>query len=176
MATEDDEDEQQIGRPTEYDPAFVGQVQKLCLLGATDADIADFFGVTDRTIYRWKAKYEDFCQAIKTGKAECDERVERSLYHRSVGYTFDAEKVFANGRRMAVKEHVPPDTTAMIFWLKNRRPDLWRDVRKVEAGKPGDFDALNDLSDRELAVIARGGSGDGVAAPKNGPRKPDRVH
>jgi hypothetical protein len=131
----------EIGRPSGYDPEFVGQAQKLCALGATDGDVADFFGVSSRTIYRWKAAHPAFCHALKTGKDECDERVERSLYHRAVGYTYDAVKIFnASGTPMIVphKEHVPPDTTAAIFWLKNRRPDAWRDVSRQEhTGKNG---------------------------------------
>ncbi len=131
---------QKAGRPTAYKPDFVGQAEKLCLLGATDEEMADFFDVDVRTLYRWKAVHEEFCQAIKTGKEVADERVERSLYARAVGYTFDSEKIFQfQGKvvRASTKEHVPPDTTAMIFWLKNRRPDEWRD-KQVIASDPND--------------------------------------
>lgn len=118
------------GRPTDYKPEFAEQAKKLCELGATDADLADFFSVTDRTIYRWSAKHPEFCHALKAGKETADDRVERSLFHRAVGYSYDSEKVFQfQGAvvRADTKEHVPPDTTAAIFWLKNRRRDQWRD-------------------------------------------------
>ena len=118
------------GRPPDYKPAYVEQVKTLCRLGATDAEIAAFFGVCSVTFYRWKIKYPDFCNAIKGAKGVADERVERSLYHRATGYTFESEKIFQHSGeiiRAKTVEHVPPDTTACIFWLKNRRPSEWRD-------------------------------------------------
>lgn len=127
------------GRPSEYRDEYAEQARKLCLLGATDADLADFFAVSDRTIYRWQIKHSEFCQALKAGKVEADERVERSLYHKAVGYTFDSEKVFQHQGaivRAETREHVPPDTTAAIFWLKNRRPTEWRDKASIDLTIP----------------------------------------
>lgn len=123
------------GRPTDFKPEYVQQAKKLCELGATDVEIADFFDVATSTVYLWKNKQQDFSEALKAGKAAADERVERSLYHRAVGYTFESEKVFQfQGMivRTPTREHVPPDTTAMIFWLKNRRPEQWRDKTEHE--------------------------------------------
>jgi hypothetical protein len=69
----------------------------------------------------------------KDGKEEADKRVERSLCNRAISYSYDAEKIFCdkNGKvtRVPYVEHVPPDVTACIFWLKNRKPPEWRDVR-----------------------------------------------
>lgn len=126
-----------MGRPTAYKPEFAVQAVKLCELGATDVDLADFFGVDVRTVYRWKLNNPEFCQALKSGKEAADERVERSLYHKAVGYTHDAVKIFMPANAAApvyapYREHVPPDTTAGIFWLKNRRPDMWRDKTEVK--------------------------------------------
>jgi len=75
--------------------------------------------VSTVTIWRWAGRYEEFCNALKTGKSVADERVERSLYHKAVGYTFDAVKIFIpSGAKAPVhasyREHVPPDTTACI--------------------------------------------------------------
>lgn len=123
------------GRPTGYRVEFNEQAAKLCKLGATDVDLADFFNVSIATIKRWGSQYPDFRASLKAGKDEADDRVERSLYLKAVGYTFDSEKVFNNqGQivRAATREHVPPDTTAMIFWLKNRRPEAWRDKTEVD--------------------------------------------
>lgn len=173
------------GRPPGYKAEFAEQARKLCELAATDADLADFFKVHTATIYRWANKYPEFCEALKVGKSVCDERVERSLYHRAVGYTFDSEKVFQfQGKivRAAVREHVPPDTTAQIFWLKNRRKDRWRDRHEHEVGAVGDFDRMSDDELRDF--IAREADALGISSedaarergkgPSRG--KPSRVH
>ncbi|MFG1388823.1 hypothetical protein [Xanthobacter versatilis] len=97
--------------------------------------MAEFFGVDTRTIYRWKNSYEDFCQAVTCGKEKADERVARSLFNRAVGYSYESEKVFQfQGEivRAPVVEHVPPDPSAAMNWLKNRRPDEWRDRQSID--------------------------------------------
>jgi hypothetical protein len=122
------------GRPTSYRKEFCKQAEKLCELGATDRELAEFFGVTERTVYRWQIEHEEFCQSLKAGKDSADERVERSLYRRAVGYSFDSVKIMQDkGNELIVPfvEHVPPDVTACIFWLKNRRSKDWRDKREV---------------------------------------------
>lgn len=129
------------GRPSKYRPEFVEQARKLCQLGATDQEIADFFEVEVRTIYRWKAEHDDFCQTLKAGKAIADERVERSLYQKAIGYEQEEVKIFmpagAEGPVYApYRAKLAPDTTAAIFWLKNRRPDLWRDKVSQEISGP----------------------------------------
>lgn len=130
-----DEREVERGRPPKYKPAFAEQAAKLCNLGATNEDLADFFAVSIRTIIRWTTEHEEFCHAVKEAKEVADQRVERSLYQRAVGYTFDSEKVF-NGKdgivRTDTREHIPPDVTAQIFWLKNRQRERWRDKQDVE--------------------------------------------
>lgn len=123
------------GRPSDYDPAFVEQARKLCLLGAIDKDLADFFGVDERTINRWKDDYPAFCQSLKEAKSESDTRVERSLYERATGYSHRSEKIFnADGSvlRADTIEQYPPDPASMIFWLKNRQPAKWRDKHEHE--------------------------------------------
>lgn len=133
--------EDEGGRPSEFRPEFCQQAADLCVNGATDQELADFFDVSVRTLYRWKAQFQEFCQAIKVAKEIADERVERSLYHRAVGYSFDAVKITQyEGSPVIVpyREHVPPDTAAAVFWLKNRQPDKWRDKREQElTGKDG---------------------------------------
>ena len=73
----------------------------------------------------------------RPSKDEADNRVERSLYARATGYSYDAVKIFHTKDGKVIKvpytEHVPPDVTAQIYWLKNRRPDHWRDVQNIEA-------------------------------------------
>lgn len=123
------------GRPSAFKPEFVEQARKLCELGATDVELADFFHTTITTIKNWKSQFPGFLAALKLGKDAADDRVSASLYQRAMGYTFESEKVFQyEGKivRAKTREHVPPDTTAMIFWLKNRRPGEWRDVQRLE--------------------------------------------
>jgi len=123
------------GRPSLFKPEYTEQARKLCLLGATDLDLADFFHVVEKTVHNWRAQHPDFLEAVRLGKGEADDRVEKSLYHRAVGYSFDAVKIFCNKdgdvTKVPYREHVPPDTTACIFWLKNRRPEAWRDCADV---------------------------------------------
>lgn len=153
------------GRPTDYRPEYCQEAQSLCENGATDQELAEYFEVSSRTIYRWKAEYPEFCQALKTGKEVADERVERSLYHKAVGYSHEAVKIFMPaGATEPVyakyTEHVPPDTTAAIFWLKNRRGEHWRDKSEVHHRH-----TKENLSDDELERIASRG-GEGATAPQ----------
>lgn len=123
------------GRPSKYKPEFAEQAGKIAMLGATDREIADFFEIDERTVNRWKHEHEEFCQALKVGKDAADERVEQSLYRRALGYSHDAVKIMTVGgavHREEYVEHYPPDTTAAIFWLKNRRKEQWRDKQEVE--------------------------------------------
>ena len=121
-----------MARPTKYSPEMAKQAQKLSELGATDQEMADFFEIEARTLYRWKHDYPEFCQALKSGKDVADERVERSLYQRAIGYEQEEVKIFmpagaAEPVYAPFRAKVAPDTTAAIFWLKNRRRDQWRD-------------------------------------------------
>jgi len=154
-----DRDEIRIGRPTSFKPEFVEKARTLCQAGLTDLELADFFGVSAATITNWKHQDSAFLGTLKNAKDISDERVERSLYHRAVGYSFDAEEIFQyQGEivRAKVRKHMPPDTTAMIFWLKNRRKDTWRDVQRHEFGRAGEFDKLSDAElVTELAKTAQ---------------------
>jgi len=124
-----------MGRPTKFKAEFVAQAEKLCQLGATDMEVADFFDIEVRTLYRWKAENEAFCQALKAGKDVADDRVERSLFARANGYEHDEVdiRVVANAIvQTPIRKYYPPDTTAAIFWLKNRKPKEWRETKAVE--------------------------------------------
>jgi hypothetical protein len=127
-----------MGRPSKYRPEFARAARALCKLGATDADLAAAFQVSIPTVDTWKAKHPDLLGSLKAGKEEADDRVERALYSRAVGYSYDAVKIFmAAGASEPIYapyvEHIPPDVTAGIFWSKNRRPDRWRDPWQVDA-------------------------------------------
>lgn len=129
----------EAGRPTKYEDKFAEQAAKLCALGATDIELADFFEVDVSTIYRWKSLHQQFCEAIKTAKEVADERVERSLYARATGYEHDEVDLrVIEGQvvQTPIRKFYPPDTTAGIFWLKNRRSQQWRDKVEQEISGP----------------------------------------
>jgi transcriptional regulator with XRE-family HTH domain len=118
------------GRPSKYKDEFPEQARKLCLLGATDKDLARFFGVTESTLNEWKRGHPDLSESLKAGKELADAVVAESLFHRAKGYSHKAVKIMVVDKVVVHEEyteHYPPDPTSMIFWLKNRRPDLWRD-------------------------------------------------
>lgn len=141
------------GRPSSYKPEYAEQAEKLAALGATDREIADFLEVSEPTIYRWQAEFPEFCKSLKAGKEPADERVVRSLYRRALGYSHDATKVFMHEGAPVYApfvEHYAPDTTAAIFWLKNRRPDLWRD-RVEHTGAEGGPIQIEDKAGIEAA-------------------------
>ena len=124
-----------MARPTKYKEEYVTQAEKLCRLGATDIEVADFLEVDVRTLYRWKGEHEEFCQALKAGKEISDERVERSLFSRATGYEHDEVDIRVVAGELVqtpIRKFYPPDTTAAIFWLKNRKPSDWRDKTETE--------------------------------------------
>lgn len=128
------------GRPSDFMPEYVEQAHKLCRLGATDAEVADFFGCNRRTLQRWQHDHPELAEAMKLGKEIPDSRVERALYARAVGYDFEAVKIFCNKDGIVTEvpylEHVPPDPKAAMQWLFNRRPNEWR-LRVEHTGKEG---------------------------------------
>lgn len=149
-----DEEAAKSGRPTDYEPGFCQKAANLCLNGATDFEVAEELGVCVRTIYRWKAEYPEFCQALKLGKELADDRVEFSLYHRAVGYSHAAIKIMQNNGVPVIvpyTEHVPPDVGAATMWLTNRRSDKWRAKQEHALtnadGTPLVFQVVNYASD-----------------------------
>ncbi len=146
MGTETKTSRRKEGRPTAYRAEYARQAEKLCLLGATDQEIADFFDVDVRTVYRWKHVNPAFCQALIVGKESLDERVERSLYQRAVGYEQEEVKIFMPAGADApvyapFRAKITPDVGAAKLWLTNRRGDKWRDVSRQE------LEAVGNLAD-----------------------------
>ncbi len=118
-----------MARPTKYKAEFAEQARKLCLLGATDAEMADFFGVSEQTLNAWKKAHPAFLESLKSGKVMADAEVATRLYERALGYSHPEEKVFQNAGEIVTHQttkHYPPDTTAAAIWLNNRKPDRWR--------------------------------------------------
>ena len=118
-------------------------VYLLALAGKTVEEIAEYFGVTAKTVWEWKKNKKEFREAIEKGRKEPDEKVERSLFEKATGYVTKETKVFYDSQKgevvtADVEKHYPPSDTAMIFWLKNRRPKSWRDKTDVEISTDGD--------------------------------------
>ena len=139
------------GRPARYDPSVhVPWGRSLARRGCTVAEIAEAFGVSDRTVYRWSDAHPEFRQTLKESRGKADEAVVESLYAKACGkarrVTKKIREVFdADGRKVklteVIEETLPPDTTAMIYWLKNRQPELWRDrpPEAIDDGRSDEF-------------------------------------
>jgi hypothetical protein len=123
------------GRPSKYKEEYANIAAAMCRLGATDAQLADAFSVSVSTINLWKVQHVEFSESIKVPKAEADERVEQSLYRRALGYEHDEVDIRVIDSAVVqtpIRKFYPPDSTAMIFWLKNRKPAEWREKQEVE--------------------------------------------
>lgn len=128
------------GRPTDYRPEYCKVAAEMALGGSTDEEIARELGTTVVTMWRWRGRHEEFRKSLQWGKDNCDERVERSLFARAVGYTYDAVKIFQyEGAPVIVphKEHVPPDVGAAKMWLTNRKRAEWAETIRSELSGPG---------------------------------------
>ena len=103
--------------------------------GLTDEQIAKNIGIATSTFYEWKKKELEFSEALKKGNEVIDFEVENALIKREWGYEYE-EETYENGiLTKKVKKHVAPDTTAQIFWLKNRKPNNWKDRIETDEDK-----------------------------------------
>jgi hypothetical protein len=138
------------GRPPTFREEFSELAYQQCLCGATDADLADFFEVSEKTINAWKKQHPHFGEALKKGKDLADGKVANALYLRAIGYTHPEEKIFCSDGEIVRAETIrqyPPDTPAAIFWLKNRQKARWRDKIDHEHGGSVGF-SLKDVIER----------------------------
>ena len=150
------------GRPSTYDPERHPKIAlAFARKGATNIEIAEVLRINQDTLNQWCKKHQELSDALKCGKAEADSRIEASLYQRAIGYTYIERKEFVStsGQKRFEITHktVPPDTTAQIFWLKNRRPDEWRDKQQQEiTGKDGGpIELAKTMTDEEIEEKAR---------------------
>ncbi|MDD5533693.1 MAG: hypothetical protein PHC52_12940 [Syntrophales bacterium] len=145
-------------RPSKYDPdRHPIWAEGLAKLGKTQDDISAEFGISRSTMQAWKKRHPELSIALKIGKSEADTAVENSLYKRAMGYEYEEVKTVNDGERVekTVKQ-VAPDVTAQIFWLKNRKPDAWKDKRHEEiTGKDGGPVFVRDMTDEEVEKRAR---------------------
>ncbi|MGB0943677.1 MAG: hypothetical protein ACPGUE_14800 [Marinomonas sp.] len=132
---------------SKYKPEYDALAYNYCLLGATDKQLGSFFGVSEQTINTWKEKHPTFLESLNNGKVFADAEVAKSLHKRALGYEYVEEKQEdgTNGSKTTtINKHVAGDTTAAIFWLKNRQPTIWRDKKEVDMSISDDFDSLLD--------------------------------
>ena len=144
-----------MARPSKYQPEFASQAAKLCALGATDSQLADFFEVAVSTISLWKVQHSEFSEALKVSKEEADAKVEQSLYRRALGYECDEVDIRVIASELVqtpIRKIYPPDTTAAIFWLKNRRPAQWRD--RIEQVMSGELTVTGQTKEQRDAAVA----------------------
>lgn len=136
------------GRPSKYNEAYNQQVYKLCLLGATDSDIADFFEVCEDTINEWKKKHAEFSVSIREGKQIADMDVAFSLYESTKDRevtelkAIKCKEVYYNDKGKRVEKEtielapetriIPADYRSQSLWLRNRQPSKWKDKHEVD--------------------------------------------
>jgi transposase-like protein len=145
--------------------------------GLTDEQVAKNMGISTSTLYEWKKKYSEFSEALKRGKEIIDREVENALLKRALGYEYEEitqERVIRKDVKgdpaidlhgfpisemvvtKKVTKQVIPDTTAQIFWLKNRKPEQWRDKQQVEhSGNMNINNPFEGLTTEELKKLIK---------------------
>jgi len=131
-------------RKTKYNPdTFPELAEMYARDGLIDAEIAKKLGISKETFYTYQNKYVDFFDSIKRGKEPVDFRVEQALLKRALGYEY-TEKATEDGKdgvkTRETTRMVVEDVTAIKFWLKNRRPDRWREIQEVMSTITGDLE------------------------------------
>lgn len=131
-----------VGRKSKYYDyvhPYLKRIEHLCRMGATEEEICQKLGISISSFALYKAEYSELSESLKRGKSDADDAVEAALFKRATGYTTEEVKtntyVDNNNNqkqfRTSITREIPPDTTAAIFWLKNRRPEKWRDRHEL---------------------------------------------
>lgn len=152
------------GQPTKYDEKFHPLLAyNMALRGLTDEQMAKEMDIAESTFHLWKTKHSDFSESLKRGKEEPDSKVEGTLYQKALGFYQSVRKpmVVSLGSGMGSEiqyaefdEYIPPSDTAIIFTLKNRRPDKWRDKQEIEHSGGLDMTTMSQEEfDRRAAEI-----------------------
>ena len=121
------------GPVSSYKPEYCAHALRLCSLGGINRELAEFFGVSERTIGNWLARYPDFKEAVRHGRMTADAVIAEALYEKAKGYERPATKIVeidGKPREVHYIEHLPPDTRACMFWLRHRRPQDWDEKRE----------------------------------------------
>jgi len=154
--------EVKLGRPKiPYDPSFHDvEAERLAEQGLINMEIAKGLGISSTVFYEWMKEYPTFTESIKRGKSLSDQKVVESLYKRATGFTFTETKQVDDGHSVRIEtviKCIPPDTTAAIYWTKNRMKEEWRDKQEQEISGPnGDpISIVTTMSDEEVIANAR---------------------
>ncbi len=143
--------------------------------GLNDEQIAKNIGIATSTLYEWKERFAEFAEALKKGKEVVDIEVENALLKRALGHQVveetkealrhpetDQPLVDSSGNSIMVvtkqiTKNVPPDVTAQIFWLKNRKPSVWRDRKDIDMNANVQANPYEGLTEAQLKKLAGGG-------------------
>lgn len=123
--------------------------------GLTDEQIAGNIGISRSTLNSWKDKYSDISDTLKRGKEVVDRQVENALLKRALGYEYTETtreyipELDEMKTTKKVTKQVAPDTTAQIFWLKNRKPDKWRDKLNRDCGSEDEMEGVEIINDAD---------------------------
>lgn len=164
------------GRPVEYCEAFARLAFKFCLLGCKDTELAQMLSITEATLNNWKHEHPSFLESIKSGKQKSDADVVDALRKRAMGYSHpDLHIAVINGKvvKTPITKHYAPDTGAAAFWLKNRRPEHWRDRSELVSIPTDDAARLlrEQMAALEQSTSVQPGANDAQPQQANGSGK-----
>ncbi|MFZ5784098.1 MAG: hypothetical protein ACOY4R_28215 [Pseudomonadota bacterium] len=146
------------GPASSFKSEYCTIARKFCILGATNENLAEFFEVSLATIGNWLRDFPEFKEAVRQGRTVADADVAEKLYSRATGYDHEASRWFQTPdgpQEVKVTRHIPPDTAACMFWLRNRRRDLWRDKIEHEHHAADDMLALLEAAGQRLLDAKR---------------------
>ena len=124
--------------------------------GLTNEQIASNMGIAESTLYNWKNDHLEILEALKKGKEVADYQVENALFKRALGFRYVEVTKEGGVVTKEVTKEVAPDTTAAIFWLKNRKPHEWRDKQEIShTGKMDHRLDVTGLTTEELRRLAQ---------------------
>jgi len=141
-----------------YTPEKGQEILELAKTGKTNKQIAECMGLTTRTIENWTTQKDDLIKEIKLAKEPTDNTVEATLLQKALGYKYETIKLFFDAKTGTVIEHkytefVQPDTTSAIFWLKNRQPEKWRDVKRIDVDSTKDNQTAQVVSELGSKIV-----------------------
>ena len=155
-----------MSAPLKYNPEYHDDwAWSLAIKGATDQDVADAFGISRRTVIRWRKQYPSFGEAYQRGKDIADAKVKKSLYERAIGFeytekesTIDVDPKTGEQKPVRVRtftRKAVPDTMAIMYWLNNRSGGEFSQRQEITLGGAVKTSPMEKLSEEELRSLAR---------------------